>query len=161
LRQRLSEVGPDDVTVESFGTMGTSMPVPKILLKEGAQFGLDLSSHVSRRMDTGTIIRADMVIGMAREHIREVILADPPSMAKTFSLRELVRLGRQVGPREHGRSLAEWLGDVGAGRRHVDLIGESPLDDIPDPLGGTPEDFRNLLMELATMTRALHDLVWP
>jgi protein-tyrosine phosphatase len=161
LNQRLSQVGPDDVSVESVGTMGSSMPVPQSLLDAGADFGLDLSDHVSHRMEVDTIRRADLVVGMAREHVREVVLADPPSLAKSFTLRELMRLGQQAGPREGGHSLAEWLGKVGAGRRHVELIGESPRDDIPDPMGGAPEDFRQLVAELAVLTRALHALVWP
>lgn len=161
LKKRLSQSGPADVSVESVGTLGSSAPVPQRLLDEGAEVGLDLSDHVSRPMDVDTILRADLVIGMAREHVRDVVLADPPSLSKTFTLRELVRLGRQAGPRKPGQMLAEWLGEAGAGRRHADLIGESPRDDIPDPMGGTPEEFRNLVKDLAMLTRDLHELVWP
>ncbi len=161
LGRRLSEFGPADVTVESAGTSGTVLQVPSDLRREGASFGLDLSSHAVRRMDAGTVARADMVIGMERSHVREVVLADPPAFARSFTLREIVRRGRQGGPRGPEQSLADWLTHIGEGRRHVDLMGDSPLDDIPDPMGGRAKDYRVMLNELEMLTGTLHSLVWP
>ena len=102
LARRLSEVGPPDVTVESAGTSGTELEVPADLVREGVSFGLDLSSHVAQRMDEGNVARADLVLGMERSHVREVVLADPPAFGKAFTLREIVRRGRQRGPRFRG-----------------------------------------------------------
>jgi protein-tyrosine phosphatase len=161
LAQRLSEFGPHDVTVESAGTLGTISKVPLELQKEGIAYGLDLGSHVPRRVDADTVARADMVVGMERSHLREIVLADPSSFAKSFTLREIVRRGREKGQRRRHQPLADWLEQLGAGRRHVELISESPVDDIPDPMGGSAQEFRTMLMELATLTRTLHSLTWP
>jgi protein-tyrosine phosphatase len=161
LAQRLSEAGPPDVTVESAGTLGTTSRVPEALQQEAAAYGLDLSVHTPRRVDSETIARADLVIGMERSHSREIVLADPPSFAKTFTLREIVRRGREYGQRHQQQTLADWLGQLGDGRRHTELLGTSPLDDIPDPMGGTSKEYLAMLMELATLTRMLHSLVWP
>jgi protein-tyrosine phosphatase len=161
LAQRLSEAGPHDVTVASAGTSGTVLEVPSELLRESASFGLDLRSHVARRMDASTVARADVVIGMERSHVREVVLAEPSAFAKSFTLREIVRRGTERGQRSSMQSLAEWLTYIGEERRHVDLLGDSPLDDIPDPMGGRTKDYRNMLNELATLTRTLHSLIWP
>jgi protein-tyrosine phosphatase len=161
LSQRLSAVGPYDVTVESAGTMGTVSKVPAELEEEGAAFGLDLSAHVPRKMTPDTIARADMIIGMERAHLREIVLVNPPSFFKAFTLREIVRRGRENGQRRRHQPLAEWIEQLGAGRRHVELLGDSSVDDIPDPMGGTSEEFRSMLMELATLTRTLHSFAWP
>jgi protein-tyrosine phosphatase len=161
LAQRLSEAGTPDVTVESAGTLGTTAGVPVELQHEGATYGLDLSAHRPRRVDAETIARADLVIGLERAHLRETVLADPPSFARTFTLREIVRRGREHGPRPEGQTLADWLGQLGEGRRHTELLGTSPLDDIRDPMGGTSEDYRTMLTELAASTRTLHSLAWP
>jgi protein-tyrosine phosphatase len=161
LAQRLSMVGPPDVTVESAGTLGTSSKVPSELEHEGAAFGLDLSDHKPRKVGPEMIARADMVIGMERAHLREVILANPPSFAKTFTLREIVRRGRERGQRHRHQPLADWLERLGEGRRHVDLLGDSALEDIPDPMGGTSGEYRAMLMELDSLTRTVHSLVWP
>ena len=93
--------------------------------------------------------------------MREIVLADPPSFARTFTLRELVRRGGLHGPRRRDQPLAGWLEQIGEGRRHVDLLGSSPLDDIPDPMGGTSRDYRAMLAELDTATRTIHLLIWP
>jgi protein-tyrosine phosphatase len=153
--------GPDDVRVESAGIMGSTNDPPKRLLKEGAAFGLDLTGHVSSRIDLESIRRADLIIGMAREHVREIVLADVPSFAKTFTLREVVRRANDVGPRGEGESLVEWLFRLGSGRRHLDLIGDSPLDDTPDPMGGFSDDFRLMLLEVAGLTQQLYAHLWP
>jgi len=161
LAQRLAEFGPAGVTVESAGTSGTTLGVPPELAQEGAAFGMDLSAHVPRRMDASIITRADMVIGMTREHVRQVVLADPTSFTKSFTLREIVQRGKVNGHRRRHELLPEWLAHIGAGRRHVDLIGDSRTEDIPDPMGGNAEGFRRMLTELATLTRMLHSLTWP
>ena len=161
LARRLSEFGPPDVTVESAGTSGTALEVPADLQRGCHRSGWTSRAHVARKMDADTVARADLVIGMERSHVREVVLADPPSFAKSFTLREIVRRGRERGPRRSEQSLADWLTQIGEGRRHVDLMGDSPLDDIPDPMGGRAKDYRVMLMELEMLTRTLHSLVWP
>jgi len=161
LAERVSAVGPPDVIVESAGTLGTSSSVPAALQQEGATYGLDLNAHTPRRVEPEIITRADLVVGMERSHVREIVLADPASFAKAFTLREIVRRGRDNGQRHRHEPLSDWLEQLGLGRRHIDLLGDSPLDDIPDPMGGTSEEYRNMLMELATLTRLLHSLVWP
>jgi protein-tyrosine-phosphatase len=161
LAQRLSEAGQADVTVESAGTMGTTSKLPVELEQEGATYGLDLSDHVPNTIDPDSISRADIVLGMERAHLREIVLAHPHSFTKAFTLREIVRRGREHGHRRRHQAIIEWLEQLGEGRRHIDLLGASPLDDISDPMGGTSEEYRNMLMELATLTRAFHSLAWP
>jgi len=135
--------------------------VPAELQQEAALYGLDLSAHAPRRFDPETIARADLVIGMERSHLREIVLADPPSFKKTFTLREMIRRGGQTGPRREDQTLVDWLGHLSDGRRHSELLGSSPLDDIPDPVGGSSKEYRTMLTELATATQTLHSLIWP
>ncbi len=107
------------------------------------------------------VAQADMIIGMQRLHVREVVLADPPAFAKSFTLREIVRRGAERGGRSSLQSLPDWLRHLGEGRRHMDLIGDSALDDIHDPMGGKPKDYRVMLNDLETLTQGLHSLTWP
>ena len=94
------------------------------------------------------IMSADLVIGLTREHVREVVVAVPPSFAWTFTLREIVRRGLDAGPRGSSEELGVWLARVLDGRRNVDLVGDSPEDDIIDPLGGTANDYLRMLTEV-------------
>jgi protein-tyrosine phosphatase len=160
LRQEIGLHGPEGLLVSSAGTLGASDAVPERLIAEAAAFGLNFEGHVPRRMEEADIVRADLVLGMARQHVREAVLLDKPSFAKSFTLREFVRRAQEVGPRGHGPSLAKWLATVHGSRRHLDLIGDSEADDIPDPMGGTSEDYRQMLHEVRELTIALHSLMW-
>jgi protein-tyrosine phosphatase len=129
-------------------------------LKEAAAFGLVFDGHVPRRMDVEDIRKSDVVVGMARQHVREAVLLDKESFSRAFTLRELVRRGQEIGPWSTTEPLSEWLHKVHAGRRHIDLIGDSDLDDIADPMGGSLEDYRRMLSEVDTLVNALYTLIW-
>jgi len=159
--QRLAEMGPTDVVVTSAGTSGTSSVPPTPLLREGAAFGLQVADHVPTRVTPEALAAADLVVCMALEHVRELVVLHPAAFAKTFTLREIVRRGTAAGPRHPGEALGEYLLRLHAGRRHMDLIGTSPQDDTPDPMGGQSEDFRRMLEEIDVLTRRLYDLLWP
>src|SRR4051812_30588262 len=73
------------------------------------RIGLDLSEHISAPVDPAAVRAADLVIGLERRHVQEIVLMDPPGFAKTFTLKELVRRGTEVGPRRREQSVAEWL----------------------------------------------------
>jgi protein-tyrosine phosphatase len=159
--QLLAENGPEGVTVSSVGIRGSLRMPPAQLLEEGAAFGLELSDHESHQLQPADIERSDLIIGMARDHVREVMVGDSAAFTKTYTLREIVRRGKAKGPRYPGEPLFEWLLRLGAGRRPMDLVGEAPQDDTPDPMGGEPEDFRLMLEEIAASTRFLYSLIWP
>jgi protein-tyrosine phosphatase len=152
--------GPAEVTAESAGTLGHDGGPPARLLTAASERGMDLSGHVPRVFEPDLARQADLVVGMAREHVREVVVADPPSFHKTFTLRDIVRRGVAKGPRGPEESLDQWLERMHAGRRHLDLIGNAPDEDIPDPMGGSTDDFRHMLDEVASRVRTLHSLIW-
>ena len=161
LGRQLAQAGIAGVTVHSAGIMGAAFGPPEDLVNEGLAFGIDLSDHVAREFDTGMSMGADLVIGMAREHVREVVLADAQSFARTFTLREIVRRGHEEGTRRNDESLGEWLARIHVGRRHVDLIGDSDVDDIDDPMGGSSDEYRRMLEDVSALTNSLRHLAWP
>src|SRR3546814_13077819 len=80
---------------------------------------------------------------MAREHVREVAVLDPGALARTFTLKELVRAGAAIGHRRPDEALDAWLRRAGAGRRKDLLVGVGHDDsyDIEDPVGRGPDDY--------------------
>jgi protein-tyrosine phosphatase len=160
LSERVHTEGPAEVVIRSAGTRGASNGPPAKLVKEGAAIGMDLDGHVPRRMAVVDIQRADLVIGMAREHVRETVLMEEASFSKAFTLREFVRRGSEIGARALEEPLSEWLERMHGLRRHLDLIGDSGPDDIPDPMGGSSEDYRKMLNEVGALTDMLHSLIW-
>ena len=161
LRQELGEAGKAEVTVHSAGTVAGDFGPPRQLVKEARAFGIDLSTHRPRPVDPGMIQAADLVVGLTREHLRETVVAVPPSFPRTFTLREIVRRGLHTGARGAAEDLGAWLARLHDGRLRADLMGASPDDDVLDPMGGTPEDYRQMLTEVAALTRTLRNLAWP
>jgi protein-tyrosine-phosphatase len=68
--------------------------------------GLDLGEHRSTRLEAALVARADLVLGMTREHVREAVVLDRDALARAFTLRELVGLAERHDPRGHDESLA-------------------------------------------------------
>lgn len=104
---------------------------------------------------------ADVVIAMARRHLREAVLACPEAWPRTFTLKELVRRGEGIGPRPPDQPLAAWLDLVGLGRRTADVVGDDPVDDIEDPIGRRDDAYESTAVELTELIDRLVDLAFP
>jgi protein-tyrosine phosphatase len=159
LAYRLAQLGVD-ARVTSAGLLDNDMVPPYEALAVLADMGLDTSGHRSRRMTVAMLEAADVVIGMARRHVHEAITLAPSVWPKTFTLKELVRRGGWVGPREPGQPFDEWLAKIHAGRTRSDLIGSSSDDDVPDPIGLSRRVYERTAMEIDGLIAGLMDLGW-
>jgi protein-tyrosine phosphatase len=165
LRDRLAKRGVA-ARVRSGGLISEGVPASAHGVTVMAKRGLDLSAHRSRPFTPEDVASADLVIGMAREHVREAVVMANDGLGKTFTLRELARRARQVGPRRtlaDGRlePLADWLARVGAGRRATDLLGSSADDDVADPIGMSKRHYERTAEEIETLVDTIVDLAFP
>ena len=104
--------------------------------------------------------RADLIVAMAREHVREAVVLRPDRYRRTFTLKELVRRGRR-GSRAPGEALEDWLARLHDGAAPLDHLGASPVDDVADPVGQGPHVYERTAAELDDLTTRLVDLLWP
>jgi protein-tyrosine-phosphatase len=125
------------------------------------EFGIDLSGHASRPVTAQLVKQADLVIGLAREHVRETIVLEPDSYGHSFTLKELVRRGHSAGPRPAGVDLGGWLDSLSADRELDELLGASLDDDVDDPVGLPVSAVRQTAVELADLTAEAVTLLWP
>ncbi len=162
LRRRLADAGVS-ATVSSAGLYEGGAPATPDGVVAMGERGLDLSGHRSRTLTTEMVDQADLVVGMAREHVREAVLLRPPALAKAFTLKELVRRADAAGPREVGEELDAWLARVAAGRRRDELIGTGYDDamDVFDPVGKGPELYEETAVLLDDLLTRLVALAWP
>jgi protein-tyrosine phosphatase len=160
LTKVLGEFG-SDILIESAGSIAGGMPSPEPVVVAARSLGVDLSAHRSRQLTPEITGRADLILGMAREHVREVIVSDAALWAHTFTLREIVRRGWSIGPRFTHQSLDDWLEEVHRGRELRGLLGSSPDDDIEDPLGGSVDGFQRMAQEMQGLCDQLVNLIWP
>ena len=104
---------------------------------------------------------SDLIVGMAREHVRDAVLALPEVRARAFTLKDLVRRGEALGPRQVGQPLKEWLRAAGADRTTSDLLGALAADNVADPIGQSAARYRACADELDDLLRRLAAVAFP
>jgi protein-tyrosine phosphatase len=156
LAARLRDGGVD-ATVTSAGRLAGGVPAESGAVHALAGRGIDLAAHrsTSHVTDPTVLADVDLVLGMAREHVRDVVVADPAIFPRAFTLKELVRRGRRVGRRHREETVREWLARVHAGRMTLELVGDSPDDDVNDPIGGPDTAFEATAAELDALLAEL------
>ena len=155
-----ASAGGEEVHVHSAGLITEGEAATPFAIAVMGHRGLELSPHVSRKLTPELIAGADLVIGMARRHVAEVCVLVPDAWGRSFTLKELVRRGEEVGPRRAGQSLGEWLADVHWGRTRRDLIGRSTTDDIADPVGKPKAVYEATAAELEDLLDRRAHLLW-
>jgi len=149
------------LTVNSAGLLEGGVQSPSEIVRAATMFGLDLSGHRSRQIDVELLDSASLVIGMTRSHVREVAVRRPTLWRCTFTIRELVRRGGEIGPRPEGISLEEWLAEAHGDRAPQDLMGAGSDDDVTDPMGGVQAEYNEMAENLYGLTHELAELLWP
>jgi protein-tyrosine phosphatase len=160
LRERLRERGVD-ASVSSAGLSFDGRAATREAIEAAARHHVDIDAHRSRVVTAAMVDRADLVLAMQRVHAREAVVLADGALARTFTLKELVRRGRTEGCRRHDESIADWLARVSTARRAADLMGDSPHDDVADPYLRSATAYVACVDELDQLVRQLVDLAWP
>jgi protein-tyrosine phosphatase len=159
LRDRLARRGVP-AHVHSAGLLDDGEPASGHGVDVLRQRGIDLSGHRSRTLTPDLVTGADLLLGMARLHVREAVVLRPEVWPRAFTLKELVRRGEDIGPRAAGQPVGEWLLKAHAGRAHSDLLGEAGDDDIFDPIGSSRPVYERTAAELEDLTDRLVALLF-
>jgi protein-tyrosine phosphatase len=156
LSARLAARG-STVSVTSAGLLGGRRPPPEVISVLAAR-GIDATGHRSRAVTAADLASADLVLGLAREHVRHAVVVLPQAWPRTFTIRELIRLGRQSGGRAPGEPLGDWLARAAGDRSRRGLLGSNPADDVADPAGGPLRGYQATADLLDQLTRDLVEL---
>lgn len=159
LVRRLAAVGAAG-SVRSAGLLRAGEPPPPEVIRAMTAYRLDVTAHRSRVVSAADLSAADLVLAMAREHVRYAVVAAPEAWPRAFTLKELVRGGQEIGPRRPGQSLAGWLARIHDGRDRSALLGDSPADDVADPIGGSPQAYTVIVDLLDRLVSRLVELCW-
>ncbi|GAB4099492.1 low molecular weight phosphatase family protein [Sinomonas halotolerans] len=154
LRNALAALPPGHAVVASAGTRAlVGRPAHPGVTGLGTSARLDFRAFSARQVDPAMLRDADLVLTMTAEHRAQVLDLAPAALKRTFLLRELARLlqaappaGSAGAPAQEGvgRGLREAWREVAAGLA-AGRRGSVPGDDVHDPYGGGPADYR--LME--------------
>jgi protein-tyrosine phosphatase len=162
MRRHLTLAGVD-ATVSSAGVYEGGAPATAHGVATMADRGLDLEGHQSRRLDAAMVRQADLIIGMAREHVREAAVLDRDVLPRTFTLKELAREAKEVGPRPAGMPLDSWLRRIAAAREPGSLVGVGYHDDydVEDPVGRGRPDYEKTADLIDSLLERVVALAFP
>lgn len=150
-------------TVVSVGTKAVDAPATPLTVAAAHRLDLDLdlSGHRSRPLDAPLLTHADLVITMERRHVQEVVVTAPGTFGHTFTLKELVRRGEEIGSRGGDETLRAWTARVHLGRKPTGLLGTSRDDDVADPTDNFTVDHDTMAREVSDLVDRLIVLAWP
>jgi protein-tyrosine phosphatase len=147
LEQHLRDLG-SRVTVASGGLKFTGERMPPRGVSMMARYGTDLSGHIGIPVTERSVSEADIILGMTREHVREIVAISPDAWAKTFTLKEFVRRAERAGARHRHQRVSDWLVNVGAGREPQHVLGSDSGDDIIDPFGRRRSVWKHVIADM-------------
>jgi protein-tyrosine phosphatase len=149
-------VGDEAPEVRSAGTVGWegagAMPES---IEAAAERGLDIRSHVARRLTPALLDRADLILAMAQDHREGLDRVRPEVSERTFTLKELTRLVEEL-PGPSDRDLTARV-KAAAALRSTGFEGNALDEDISDPLGLPLESYRAIAWELDAWIERLAD----
>ena len=162
LRRHLAAAGVD-ATVSSAGLYEGGAPATDHAVATMADRGLDLTGHGSRQVDAGMLLRADLVLAMARLHVREAAVLAPEAVGRIFTLKELARLAAAVGERGEREPFEAWVARIAATRDRSALLGTGHHDelDVADPVGLGREEYERTADLLDGLLLTVVDLAFP
>jgi protein-tyrosine-phosphatase len=141
--------------VRSAGTLDLGPAVPPAeMVRVAAEHGLDLSSHQAHWLHDVGLPSADLVIGMALEHVATAVTKGGAPADKSFTLSELAELLDRLPPdsgddAERGaRSMVERAHALRAERGAF-----VSSQDIPDPLGGPRRAYEEVAAQIEQLCR--------
>jgi protein-tyrosine phosphatase len=156
LRHRLDELGAA-AEVETAGFLERGRAAPEQAVRLLARRGLDVSGHVSQRLDADIVRSATLVVGMEPRHVQDSVLLEPDAWPRAFVLGELVQRAEAIGPRR-AEPLRAWLGRIHLGRTRLDLI--TTRNGVADPYGRSDDVYRDTIEELDALLTRFADLTW-
>lgn len=160
LRHRLDALEVD-IDVASAGFTMEDRPADRKASKAIERLGASLSGHRSRILTPEMIDESMIVVGMVRKHIREIIDLRPDAEARSFTLKELVSRGREIGPMGDTESAYDWIERAAADRHKLVHIGAGADTDIDDPIGRSSRFFQSTAHEIDGLIGELIALWWP
>ncbi|WP_378147696.1 low molecular weight phosphatase family protein [Cnuibacter sp. UC19_7] len=157
LRARLA-----DFPALEFSSAGTYAGEGDLMPEQAAALSLrhggDPSTHRARYLTETILGGADLVLGMSRNHRREIVELLPKMISVTFTLREFSRLSAGLTDDEIRRAasmgltvkaaLAEVVALVASRRGQTGVATSSDEDDVVDPYRRSDETYERSAQQL-------------
>jgi len=171
--QRLGADGrrdwPEDIEVASAGTVAmVGAPMDRGMAELADRHRIPADGHVARQLDRDLVASADLLLGLAREHRRDIVTTLPNASRRAFALQEFVRLAEDArdsgvlafDPAATAPETMAALVEAAVSRRGFAPPPEDPADDdIPDPYGRPAEVYELSASAIVEAVRRLEDVL--
>lgn len=131
------------IVFESAGVETWRRGVPTVGLQHAAELGLDLKGHVSAPIHPDFLEDYDLVLGLARTHVREIAAAAPDLASRLFTVRQFAAWTGDH-PRADDEDVTGWLRREASATARQRLLSSNPSDDVDDPIGRPIEEWRTM-----------------
>ena len=145
------------VEVSSAGLLDWDEPADPQAVEVMALYGVDISSHRSRPITAVDLAAVDLVLGMTREHAREVVLAHPDLHRRTFTAKDFERRSSGSVAAEPGADFRQRVAAISEGRTNASLMGSAEEDDIADPHGQSRRHFETTAESMDRLSREISE----
>jgi protein-tyrosine phosphatase len=119
------------------------------MLRIAEEWGLELASHRSRRVEESLVTRQGLIITMEDAHRTVVSRLATGVGSRTFTMTELASLVDVAAPSSSGLSAAV----AGWHAARARTSGDAP--DVPDPYGGSAQDYETSAWQLARLVERI------
>jgi protein-tyrosine phosphatase len=144
--------GRPEFTVTSAGTIARpGMRMTVEMVNVAARHGVSperSATHSATRLNETSVERADLVLGLTREHRAAALQLFPAAVKRVFTLNEFARLVASVGAHSAELTTAELVAEA-ASRRGVEAPSNPESDDVDDPIGLPQEVYDRVGAEIA------------
>jgi protein-tyrosine phosphatase len=146
--------------VHSFGVLqlGSIPPLPEAV-DLAAEFDLDISAHRARCLIGRDLSGADLVLGFEHDHVVKAIVETGAPRDRTFTLPELVGYVASLEPRQ-GVGTLDRARQAVAHAQAERVARRARAPEVPDPIGGTQEDFRRAAADVRELSERLADVLF-
>lgn len=142
------------VQVSSVGVLDVGgVPALPEAIETAAALGLDISAHRARCILAHDLSAADLVVGFERRHVATAVIDANAPRERTFGILELVDLLEAIEP-PAAMDPAERAREAVA-RAHVLRRADTASQEVPDPLGGSRELYRETISRVRNLCERL------
>jgi protein-tyrosine phosphatase len=150
-----------ELNIRSAGFLGEGSPADKKSVWAMEKLGIELTGHASTHVSTAVEQKPDLILVMAREHLRMLTKLHPDVIERAFTLKEFVRLATIEGERNPGEPLTGYIERVAAGRGVSAVTSPGLEEDVADPIGQRRAAFFRCASELKALVEQLSKCICP
>jgi protein-tyrosine phosphatase len=144
---------PEPPRISTSGTRAApGQPPTADAVTAAAELGADIAAHRSSPLDQAPT-NADLVLTMTVSHREEVGLRFPDATARTFTLKELAALLRELPPADGSPSRETALARIAEAHRLREIRPAGADADVSDPIGLSLEAYRAAAWEIDLAVR--------